>query len=320
MAKSTKIIAVDSGKYATKAYTKDGDKVNKIMFRTKMDKTDEEYTSLIDTYVVSFNGDSQRYMLGNGAEGVDYDKSKAKDIHRFAIYTAIARLANNGDNINLTVGCPLNVFNNVEERKAYQQFIMGSDNGKISMIINGDEFEFTLEKVNVCPESSGFIWGRMEEYSRKLIGVIDIGGLNTNACIYEKLAPVKSTAFTNNMGANILRNELKLALNQKFIDCNLQDWQMEDIIENGFIKSKPQESRAFISSFLANHIQNVLNDCKRKGWDLNNIDVIFVGGGSKLFKREILALLPSAEISKTAEWDNVEGFYVMGKALGKNDK
>lgn len=319
MSKTAKIIAVDSGKYATKAYTKEGDKVKKIVFRTKMDKTDEEFTSLVDTFVVSFDGDNQHYILGNGAEGVDYDKSKAKDIHRFAIYTAIARLAENNDTINLTVGCPLSVFNNVEERKLYQEFIRGKD-GHISMTINGENFEFTLEQVNICPESSGFIWGRMEEYSRKLVGIIDIGGLNTNACVYEKLAPVKSTSFTNNLGANILRNELKLALNQKFIDCNLQDWQMEDIIENGFIKSKPTESRTFISAFLSNHIQTVLNDCKKKGWDLNNVDIVFVGGGSKLLKREILSLLPSAEISKTAEWDNVEGFYVMGKAVSKSSK
>lgn len=313
MAKNAKIVAVDSGKYATKAYTMDGDKAKKIMFRTKMDKTEEEYSSLAETFVISVGDDKQRYLLGNGAENVDYDKSKSKDIHRFAIYTAIARLIDNGDSVNLAVGCPLSVFNNVQERTAYHDFIYNG--GHIKMTLNGEPFEFTLEKVNVCPESSGIIWNNIEEYSRKLIGIIDIGGLNTNACVYEKLAPIKSTAFTNNLGANILRNELKLALNQQFIDCNLQDWQMEDIIENGFIKSKPQESRAFISAFLVNHIQTVLNDCKRKGWDLANIDIIFVGGGSKLLKREILAMLPGSEISKTAEWDNVIGFYKVGKAM-----
>lgn len=316
MAKNSKIIAVDSGKYATKAYTKDGDKVNKIMFRTKMDVTDEEYSSLAETFVITVGDNPQHYLLGNGAENVDYDKSKAKDIHRFAIYTAIARLAENGDTVSLTVGCPLSVFNNVQERKSYEEFIYNG--GSIKMTLNGNPFEFTIDKVNVCPESSGIIWNHMEEYTKKIVGIIDIGGLNTNACVYEHLAPVKSTAFTNNLGANILRNELKLALNQKFIDCNLQDWQMEDIIENGFIKSNPQESRAFITAFLSNHIQTVLNDCKRKGWDLNNIDIIFVGGGSKLLKREILALLPAGEISKNAEWDNVEGFYTMGKAISKS--
>lgn len=312
---NVKLIAVDSGKYATKAIVRlDDGKTKRLMFRTKMDKTDEVFTTLRDTYAIKV-GDSQRFLIGEGAEGVDYDKSKAKDIHKFAIYTAISQLVENGDHVNLAIGCPLSVFNNVNERASYKDFILGEK--EIHMVINGEDFSFTIENLVVCPESSGIIWSNVKDYERKLIGVIDIGGLNTNACVYEKMNPIKSTSFTNNLGANILRNELKLALNERFVDCNLQDWQMEDIIENGFIKSNPEDSRIFISNFLRGHIESVLNDCKRKGWDLKNIDVIFVGGGSKLLKREIRTILPTATISDTAEWDNAEGFLVISQIVQK---
>lgn len=312
---NVKLVAVDSGKYATKAIVKLADgKTKKLMFRTKMDKTEEVFTTLRETYAIKV-GNHPRYLIGEGAEGVDYEKSKAKDIHKFAIYTAISRLVDNGDHVNLAIGCPLTVFNNVNERAAYKDFIMGDK--EIHMVVNGEDFEFTIDSLVVCPESSGIIWTNVKEYERKLIGIIDIGGLNTNACVYEKMNPIKSTSFTNNLGANILRNELKLALNERFVECNLQDWQMEDIIENGFIKSNPEESRTLISNFLTGHIETVLNDCKRKGWDLNNIDIVFVGGGSKLFKREIRTLLPTATISQTAEWDNCEGFLVISQIMTK---
>lgn len=314
MTKNLKVIAVDSGKYATKAVRKDDDgKFKRLTFKTKMDKTDEKFTTLRETYCISIGGNPQSYLIGDGAEGIDYDKTKSKDIHKFAIYTAISQLVNNGDKVALSIGCPITVFNNLKERTDYSDFI--KDNGKIEMLINGTPFNFEIATVTVMPESSGIIWKKAEEFEKKAIGIIDIGGLNTNACAYERLNPIKSTSFTNNLGANILRNELKLSLNEKFIDCNLQDWQMEDVIENGFIKSNPTESREFISNFLSNHIQSILNDCKKKGWDLNNMDIIFVGGGSKLLKREIMAKIPSCEISDSAEWDNVEGFYIVCSAM-----
>ena len=48
--------------------------------------------------------------------------------------------------------------------------------------------------------------------------------------------------------------------------------------------------------------------------NLKNIDLIFIGGGSKLLEKEIKALLPDAQISNTAQLDNVEGFYIIGDA------
>ena len=204
-----KIVAVDPGKYATKAMTKNDDKIEKIIFRTKMDDTREEKSSDSRSCVVKYK--DHHVLIGEGAETVDYDKTKTKDIHKIATYTAIAQLCNNGDEITLVVGCPLIIFSNVEEREKYKEYMKGE--GDIEIYLNGKKKHFTITKVIAAPESSGIIFKNVNKYKDKLIGVIDIGVLNTNCCIYDRLIPVKSTAFTTNLGANILRNELKQHLN-----------------------------------------------------------------------------------------------------------
>lgn len=303
-----KVLSVDSGKYATKAIInlEDGDK--KIIFRTKMDSTMEEKSADKRSCVMVYNDD--RVLIGETAETVDYDKTKAKKIHKYCTYSAIAQLVENGDEVILTIGCPLSIFNNVEERNQYKEYM--HDKGELNIKINGNEKTFTIKKVIVCPESSGIVYKNTMKYKEKLIGVIDIGGLNTNCSIYDNLAPIKSTCFTTNLGANIMRNELKQHLNSIFPEINLQDWQMEYIIKDGFIKSNKDASKKIIKDFLQKHINNIIGEAKRKGWDINNIDFIFVGGGSKLLEGEIKNVIPDAEISDTAEWDNVEGFNIIG--------
>lgn len=306
------VIAVDSGKYATKAVRRTASgELKKIMFRTKMDNTNELQASDRKSCVVKVDGHS--YMIGNSAETVDYEKSKAKDIHRICVYTAVAKLLENDEKeVTIAVGCPLSIFSNVNERAKYREFFMEERDVIIS--INGERRDFTIKDVVICPESSGIIFGHHKEYKNRMIGIIDIGGLNTNCAVYDRLNPVKSTMFTTNLGANILTNDLKQLINSTFPDANIQDWQMENVISEGYIKSHKVQSAELITDFFAKHFTNILDECKRKGWDLNNIDLVFVGGGSKLLEREIGKMAPEGSvISPTAEWDNAEGFLTIGE-------
>lgn len=303
-----KIVSVDSGKYATKALLKKEENNKKISFRTKMDHTLEDKASDGRSCVFEYAG--EKVLIGEEAETADYDKSKAKNIHKFSTYAAIAQLVEDGDEVNLAIGCPLSIYNNVEERKAYKQFMI--DKGKILVTVNGKSKSFTIANTIVCPEGSGIIYKNPTKYKNSLVGIIDIGGLNSNCCIYDRLTPVKSTCVTTNLGANIMRNELKQKLNSAFPEVNLNDWQMEDIIQKGYIKSRKEESAVIISEFLQKHVNAILQECVKKGWDINNIDLIFVGGGSKLFESEIKKMIPDATISESAEWDNVEGFAELG--------
>jgi len=309
--KLSRIVAVDSGKYDTKAVLKgvesDDKKLSedkKIKFRTKMDITEEPKASDGRSCVVDYHG--KKFLIGDGAETVDYDKSKAKNIHKMATYTAVAKLVEDEDEVILAIGCPLSIWTNVEERDEYKKYM--NDEGPIEINLNGKLKKFTIKTIVVCPESSGIIFKNPNKYKDKLVAVIDIGGLNTNCCIYDRLIPVKSTCFTTSLGANVLRNELKQHLNSVFKDANLQDIQMEHVIKEGFIKSNKEESKKIIGNFLQKHIVKVVEEAKKKGWDVINLDFVFVGGGSKLLEAEIKTIIPDAEVSESAEWDNAEGF------------
>lgn len=307
------IVAVDSGKFATKALRKGGDgEIKSLIFRTKMDPTEEDKASDTHSFVVDFEG--KRYMIGESAEKVDYEKNKAKLLHKICTYAAIAKLMGQeqDSNVVLAIGCPLSIFINVDEREKYRKFFLSD--GKVVLKLNNVEKSFTISDVVVCPESSGIIFKNTGDYKNTLVGVIDIGGLNTNCCVYNNLMPIKSTSFTTNLGANIMTNDLKQKLNSAFVDANIQDWQMESIIKRGFIKSHPNESADLIKGFFEAHMLGILTECERKGWDLRNMDLVFTGGGSKLLETEIKRAVPDAIISNTAQLDNVEGFYIVGAA------
>ena len=308
-----KVIGVDSGKFDTKVYlySPNGNS-KKFSFRTKMDETSEDRSTAAKSCVIEYN--NRRVLIGDEAETSDYDKSKAKEIHKLATYAAIAQSVDYGDHVILACGCPLSIFNNVEERKAYKDFMW--DKGELSVILNGKTKKFTIDNVVVCPEGSGLIYKNPAEYKDRLVAIIDIGGLNTNCCIYDRLTPVKSTAFTTNLGANIMRNELKQKLNSTFKDANIQDWQMEDIIRKGYIKSNKEESEVLISEFLQKHVSNIMQECVKKGWDIKNLDFVFTGGGALQFEREIRKIVDDPVIGPEANWENVQGFAQVGAAYG----
>ena len=216
-------IAVDSGKFATKAIRKMNDGTMKsIVFRTKMDTTQESKSSDKRSCVIEYNG--EKYLIGESAETVDYEKSKSKLVHKLCTYAAIAQLLNGETDaeVFLSIGCPLSIFANVEEREKYKEFFF--DKSETTFKLNGEEKRFHIKNVFVCPESSGIIFKNSKEYKDRLIGVIDIGGLNTNCCVYNKLTPIKSTCVTTNKGANILMNELKQEINSSFVDA-LTPWR-----------------------------------------------------------------------------------------------
>lgn len=307
------VIAVDSGKFATKAVRKNASGTMKsILFRTKMDATEEEKASDKRSCVIEYQG--KRWMIGESAEKVDYEKNKAKLVHKLCTYAAIAQLLDGENNANvvLAIGCPLSIFVNVDEREKYKEFFAGESD--IAVKINGVLKTFHIDDVVICPESSGIIFKNSAEYKNRLIGIIDIGGLNTNCCVYNRLSPIKSTSFTTNLGSNIMMNDLKQKINSEFVDANIQDWQIESVVKDGYIKSHKSESSELIKNFFEKHMKDILAECERKGWDLKNIDIVFTGGGSKLLAKNITDSLPDAVISKSAQLDNVEGFYIIGEA------
>lgn len=305
-----KKVAMDSGKYQNKAITKKNGKIERVLFRSQMKPTEESSAKGSKNFVVEYGG--QKFILGKRAGQADFEKDKATLIHKISTYTAISQLVDNGDEVELAIGYPIDLFMNVTKRNEMEKYIM--DNEDIHIKVDGEEKYFKIKKVKVLPESSGVIFNNFDEYRDKTVAVFDWGGLNINGCIFQDGDYIDETYFTLNKGANILWNELKNALNEKY-GTNIQDYQRQDILEDGYIKNDKESSKEFIKNFIANFIKiEIMKEATKKQWDFNTLKhIVFAGGSSLEFKKYINYVFEDAKVSENAIWENVEGFgFVIG--------
>ena len=305
-----RFIAIDGGKFGTKSarMIKD-DTVVTDMFRTKIMVNPQIVPTTEGSYLVEYEGD--RYIVGDNAESMSYETSKKLLIHKICLLTAIANIVDCADEVILAVGCPLSEFFNETSRKEYAKYIAPIGEHKIK--VDGSVKYFKIKKVDVYPESIGIAYLNIPRFKDDAIGVIDIGGLNVNGCVYNKLAPVASTIFTANLGSNVLTVNVQNALKTEF-GVNPKDYEMESILRKGFIKTAPEESREVIARVKREHIENILAECKKQQWELATLDIAFTGGTSLYLKNEIMSIFPyinTDNFSEDAPFLNVKGFLKM---------
>lgn len=306
---AVKVLAVDPGKHSTKALTIKADgSENFISFRTKMEETEREYAQG-NSYIVCYKG--KRYLLGEQASKSSSKTSKTEDIHKIATYAAIHKLAESGDEIVIAVGCPLSVFENREKKNEYKKFLFPER--ELNITVNNVTKHFVIKGVTILPESSGIIYEDKEKYEKISVGIVDIGGLNVNCCVYDKTVPVLASLFTDNLGSNVLRTNLKKAIEQHYGE-DIPEYQMEEILVSGYVVDNMaadgvwEGSREFISNFKKKHIETILEKCSANGWNMRTIKLVFVGGTTGLLSKEIREKFPGAEIVSEPEKANVRGF------------
>ena len=304
-----KFCAVDTGKFATKAVTLRPDGSERfITFQTKMEET-LRTEAQGKSYIVEYKG--KRYLIGEQAEASSAKLSKAEELHKISTYTALHQLANPNDNIVVALGCPLSVFENAEGKEAYKRYMFPER--QIEIKVSGTTKRLNIMSVVVFPESSGIIYMDRGRYENASVGVIDIGGLNVNACIYNKTIPVLSTLFTENLGSNVLAQNLKNALATKYGE-DIPQWMMEEILREGYLVDNTvstgcqEGSKEFIMEFKKKHIQSIIKKCEANGWNLRLTRLVFTGGTSELLRNEILQVIPGAIICEEPEKVNVRGF------------
>lgn len=315
-------LGIDTGKYATKAVLKRSKDFNSedkyLKFISRMDDRDTDFGLLNgNVYMVEFNG--KKYRIGENATYDSFLETKAEDIHKLCLYTAIAELVDNGDTVQVGIGCPLSIFVNRAEREKYQKFMM-SDR-EINIKVNGRNHNFIIEKVIVLPESSGVVYTYFDKYKNRTVGVIDIGGLNTNCGVYANIAPRVETFFTTRLGGKVMRKHLLDLLNEKLgLEVPLQDYQMDEVLKQGFVRnrrdySKEALSRQIIHDYRLTHIREIYDECIRHGWSMDTMDLIFIGGTSLSLMEEIKEVFRVEDDSffEDAEMLNAKGYL---KALG----
>lgn len=312
-------IAVDSGKFATKsAMLKASGEVKTDSFLTRLDKKEivEGFGRDKNTHSVIYEGES--YILGEGAETkADTVTSKETDIHKIATYAAIANFIDNGDVVNVAAGCPLSIYSNSEKVAEYRDFLFPTGK-QITITVDGVEKMFGIKKGKIFPEGSGVVLLNADkpEYKNVPVGVIDIGGLNCNGCIYKNGTPLTFTAFTNRMGGNVMVDEMRKQLQTLSSDGDpIPGFIMDTAIEFGYIQGDEkikQMSIRVMDKVRKEHLKKILDDCQRRQWKLNMMPIIFTGGTSLRLKNEIEELCGGTAvmslITEDVAFTNVKGF------------
>ncbi|MGL4801868.1 MAG: hypothetical protein ACRC18_06355 [Cetobacterium sp.] len=296
------MIQIDTGKHTTKAML--GDK--RVKFDSKIDLGKAQFDNS-DTVV--FEG--KEYIVGEEAHTYDMSLSKNTDHHKLLIYTAIAKLIDDDARVDVVVGTPLRLFFNEDEKKDYIESI-SNDNMPIVISINGVKKYFSINKVIIAPESLG---GSLLDFkdSKKIIrGCIDVGGLNINGVIFDKGMPVRKSMFTINEGTHILESKLKQEIIEK-TGVALEDYVLKDYLVRGCSNSKVQK---IIDEYCSRFIKNVVNECLKANWNLYDIEIYAMGGGSILLEKYIDANFKSPVFPRDV-FANVKAFGIFGeKKLG----
>lgn len=307
-----KLIAIDAGKFACKAATYNSNGTEKIIaFRSKLEET-QRAEAQGQSFIVNYGG--KKFLVGEQATeaSVSGKTTKAEELHKVCAYTALGLLANTDDEIVVALGCPLSIYENSVQRKAFKDYMfpMGQT---IDITVNNVTKHLKVKSCMIFPESSGIIHLEPEKYGGDDIGVLDLGGLNLNAVVYSNQMPILQTLFCENLGGNVFTTELKNALSQNYGE-DIPDWMMTSILRQGYIVDNMSSngiltgSREFISNFKEKHLDNILNICQKHNWNLRFTKLVFVGGSSELFREEIKKKLPAAVIVEQPEFANVRGF------------
>ena len=305
-------LAVDSGKYMTKAAMRKADGTDKMLeFRTKVDPMNVEGNILLnpkESHTVNFEG--QKYVVGEAAHLTDVRQtSKASDTHRIATYTAIAQLVDSGDQVNVMIGCPLSVYANREKMIAYRNF-MFTPGKQVTIEVDGATKTFTIRSAQIAPEGIGMIFLHTEKYGRGICGVVDIGGLNCNCAIYRNGFPVVHAMFTNSFGGN----DLKIAVRRKLQDAletDLMDEILDQDLLQGFDYADRERTEKLIAECKAEQVSKIIGACQEAGWNVRSMSMIFTGGTSLLLKDEIVRQVPGVcaeDITDQIRYANVLGF------------
>lgn len=313
-------LAVDSGKYSTKVSKLDPNgNIQHFNMRTKMDQGIEKMSlsNQDKTYQVDYEG--VRYLLGEQATTISNDTQKAELIHKVATYTAIALQVGHGDHVNLAIGCPLSTYINRDARIRYKDFI-AKNGSQINIKIDGKAKMFIIDRVFVYPEASGVMYLNLSKYQNSTVGVIDIGGLNANCCIYKNLIPQPDSMFTLKAGGNILTKDIMGALESACLEGDqIPEVMYDQIMRDGQLISY-EDSAHVVEEQKKLHVNKIRKECEGHKWGVKLMPIVFTGGTSSFMVDEIKAVFPTADLSNLDDnvaYKNADGFlYQMLDVMG----
>ena len=293
------LVSSESGKSDTKF--KIGEVVGK--FQTKITENEEVIKGVDkNSYNIVYNG--KLYKVGDTADRNSLEVSKDSDIHRICILASICKaLPEYEQDVKLVTGTPANLFFTDERDKIKEKLT-----GKFELIFDGKRRTINIQKVLVVPETMGYIYSNFKEFKNQIVAVLDIGGLNTNGCIYKNGLPLRETVFTLNNGINILITKVKNELNKG--GYNFQDYEILHLMAGcgGY-------EEEVITGVIDKYLEDIIQSMRANGWNYDKSTIHFTGGGSMLLSNYIKNKIKYPVISEDCTYDNAKGFYKVGESL-----
>lgn len=300
MTHNNTLVSIDNGYWQTKLYSPP----HKIQFRSKYEESD---LNINNAYQLTYEG--KNYLVGDGLDNIEIDKTSNK-LHKITTITALALISKPGiiNNFKVVAMYPLLSYNK-QNKKNFEQYLKSINN--INVKLNGQHYILNISDALVFPQTAGVIYTDIEKYKNKLIGIVDIGGLTTQGCIFNNLQLIRESIFTENFGMIILFDKVKKALNSQF-NINLQEYELEYIINNG-LRKNTEQSLSIIKNIINTHIELLIKTLRVNRWNLENLDLLFTGGGSLTLDKYLQQYFPTFQLSTNPIFDNAKGTYKVGE-------
>ena len=262
--------------------------------------------------------DGLRVCVGNDVleNATSTENTKNEPVHKYCIYTALAKILGNGDVANVAIGCPIDIYKNVEARKQYKDDMLPK--GTLRFKFNGSDVHFEINKRIVCSEAISFIFGN-DEYKTGEVGVIDLGYLNLNACQFDDGEYVNGSDVTLKYGAGVFERNVKQALlNKEEIAPYISKKNILKYISQGFMDCVDENVKEMSKPIITKAVNDILSEIKEtltngKWSNIKAIKVVFIGGTSVFLKDRLKDIFPNADIKAddTARFANVKAFLTM---------
>ena len=328
-------VSIDSGKYGTKSasYTEGGKEIKKTYFRTKISPGDFREDMLEKgTYIVQVDG-GDVYKIGLTAkEEPNSETNKKTEIHRvsslFMIGLSMLQNKITEADVYAAVHAPISVMKNLDERLDYKEFIFGKEGAvhtvKIKASSEGpvNTVVFTIRKRYVYPEGFGSVFKYADKVTSP-VGIIDIGNININLLMLEDFIISDEDSMSAELGGKIMisqiTEDLESAFSARFRENTVAKKLIGPASERYFklnnskggteyAEHVKQKSREIMERGIAAHVAQIKAKCDAKGWPIEVMDFLFVGGTTKLLKDELGKVFgDNIIIPENPEFVTVEG-------------
>lgn len=315
--KNELILALDIGKYETKAIGRkaDGtvDDIKRVSFRTKSYDLDKGYIDLAgNSYKIQI--DNKEYIIGEQGTEVSNDTSKTDLVHKLSAYCAISEYIQpeTDTDIYLVLACPVSVLKQSQDKEEYKNYI-GNNGEPIEIIVNDKKYKFTIKNTTIKAEGSGIIFTHFELFKDKTIPVIDFGGLNMGFSVYTNGVCKAEDRFTGNFGTQKLTIMIQDMLVSLSKGNEVAYYIAEKVLQLGYRTNLGEidtESIEKVKEVKNKFLHDALKTIKARGYALNEFDgIVFVGGTTQKLKEQIKKIFPGAFIPENSQWSTVEGLY-----------